>query len=240
MKAALILLMELQDVDNELQVIEALKGDLPQQVNALKKELEQTKANIDNLKRELGEAKKSRLHWEGEVKVLQQKLKKYQNQLYEVKTNKEYDAITTEIDDTIERIDEAETKVLEFLESEEQFDKEIGNLESQIEFLGEDLQRKEKELEAKIQKTETESSILEKKRQELIKNIKKPLLYQYERIRRVKGNTAIVNINKYACGGCFSAIPPQKAMEIRTMEHLIFCESCGRILVCKNENVAVA
>lgn len=232
--------MELQEIDNELQAIEALKGDLPQQVNALKKELAETKANFNKLKNELEEAKRSRLHWEVEIKALQDQLKKYQNQLYEVKTNKEYDAITMEIDDTKEKIDEAETKVLEFIESEEQFDKEIKNLESQIEFLGDDLQRKEKELEQKIQTTETESIILEKKRQELIANIKKPLLYQYERIRKVKGNTAIVNINKYACGGCFSAIPPQKVLEIKTMEHLMFCESCGRILVYKNESLAIA
>ncbi len=239
MKEALYRLMELQEIDNELQAIEALKGDLPQQVNALRDQLQGMKADFNRLKNELDEMKKSRLHWEGEIEVLRDKLKKYQNQLYQVKTNKEYDAITIEIDDTKEKMDEAETKVLEFIESEEHHTNEIKNLESKIEFLEGDLQKKEKELAKKIRSTEAESSILEKKREELVRNIKKPLLYHYERIRKVKG-TALVNINKYACGGCFSAIPPQKVMEIRTMQQLIFCESCGRILVAKNENVPVA
>jgi predicted nucleic acid-binding Zn-ribbon protein len=240
LKAALNLLIELQETDNELDAIEALKGDLPQRVKKLKMELQEARDHFNKIKIDLEETKKARLHWEGKVKALQDKLTKYQNQLYEVKTNKEYDAITLEIDGTKEKIDEGETKVLESIESEEQFDADLKELESKIEFLEGELRNRKIELEKKIKVTEAESNILEKRRQELIENINRPLLYQYERIRKVKGTTAIVTVNKYACSGCFSAIPPQKVLEIKRMDHLIFCESCGRILVHKNENVTVA
>lgn len=232
--------MELHEIDNELSELEALKGDLPQQVNRLRKELQDTTVNLANLKKAWEELKRSKLHWEGEIKVQEDKLKKYQDQLFAVKTNKEYDAITLEIDSTNEKIDEAETKVLEFIESEEQFTKDVINLESQIGILEEELQNKERELEKKIKASENESNLLETKRQELISHIRKPILYQYQRIRKVKGYTAIVSINKYTCGGCFATIPPQKVLEIRTMEQLIFCESCGRILVYKNDQVGVS
>ncbi|MFQ5772654.1 MAG: zinc ribbon domain-containing protein, partial [bacterium] len=116
---------------------------------------------------------------------------------------------------------------------------ELENLSSRIEILDENRHKKEQELTEKIKITEHEHQSYEKRRQDLISHIKKPILYQYERIRRVKGKTAVVEINKYACGGCFATIPPQKKVEIRHMDQLILCESCGRILVSKNENEVV-
>lgn len=239
MKAALYNLIELQEVDNELQALEDLKGDLPQQVEGLRKELEAYQSNLNKLKSDLEKAKKSRLHWEVEVKVQQDKLKKYQDQLFAVKTNKEYDAITVEIDSTKEKIDEGETKILEFIESEEKLTEEVRNIQGHIRVLKENLKDKEKELEVKIRDTESDSQILEKRRKALIEKIRKPLLYQYERIRKAKGELTVVGVNKYACEGCYAAIPPQKVLEIRSMEQLILCESCGRILVNKSYHDAV-
>ena len=232
-------LIELQDVDNELKAIESMKGNLPQQVEVLKSELLEAETNLNNLKKALEAAKGSKLHLEGEVKVQEERLKKYQNQLYAVKSNKEYDAITLETDTTEEKIDDIETKILETIESEDRLTKEVKDLEEHIKTLQENLIDKEKKLNVRIQETDSVSQILKKKRNELTGNIRRPLLYQYERIRKGKDGSAVVEIKRYSCSGCFTTIPPQRSLEIRSMNQLILCESCGRILVSKNKKQTV-
>ena len=101
------------------------------------------------------------------------------------------------------------------------------------------MQTSEQELNDKVKITENEYHKWQMARAELISHIRKPILYQYERIRKVKRQTTVVEINKYACSGCYAAIPPQKVMEVRHMDQLLLCESCGRILVCKNEKAVV-
>jgi len=236
----LMQLIELQKVDNELQALEELKGDLPQRVKRLRDELDAIKQNHENCKKELDEIKRLKLHGDGELKDFQEKQNKYREQLYAVKSNREYDAITLELDAVKEKIDQAETRVLELMEKEQNLAANLQNLDSQLTVLTENLTVNEKELQEKITKTEDDYRLWKKKRQELIVNVKRPVLSTYERIRRVRGKNTVIEINKYACGGCHSAIPPQKAVEIRNMDQLILCESCGRILVYKNEREPLA
>ena len=58
------------------------------------------------------------------------------------------------------------------------------------------------------------------------------LLSAYKRIRQNSRNgLAVVSIDRDACGGCFSKIPPQRQLDIRTHKKIIVCEHCGRILI---------
>ena len=239
MKTMLNSLMQLQSVDNKLQALEALKGDLPQQIQKLNDELQSLKDRHEAEKNSLVAAKKSKLHWEGELKVIEEKLHKYQEQLYAVTTNKEYDAITIEIDTAKEKKDESEDNILELIEEEETRTEEEKNLAAQVETWQENLIEKEKELQEKIQATEKESLSYEDRRKELSSSVQRNVLYQYERIRKGLGNSAVAEVRNYACDRCLSTIPPQRVVEIKMMNQLILCESCGRILVHKSENELV-
>ncbi len=232
-------LMQLQSVDNKLQALEALKGDLPQQIQKLNDELQSLKDRHEAEKNSLAEAKKSKLHWESELKVIEEKLNKYQEQLYAVTTNKEYDAITIEIDTAKEKKEESEDNILELIEEEETRTEEEKNLAAQVETWQGNLIEKEKELQEKIQATEKESLSYEDRRKELSSSVQRNVLYQYERIRKGLGNSAVAEVRNYGCDGCFSTIPPQRVVEIKMMNQLILCESCGRILVHKSENELV-
>ncbi len=221
-------------MDGALQALEDLKGDLPQRVMKLKQELDVLKSDHETKNIDLAESKQMQLHLEGENTDLEEKLHKYQDQLYAVTTNREYDAITVEIDTIQEKVSDVDTQILELIDKEKNLSEDIIKSISQIEMLEENLKMSEQKLNKKIKITESEYKDWKKKRSELISQIRKPVLYQYERIRKVKGKTAVVEINKYICGGCFSTIPPQKVVEVRNMDQLILCESCGRILVGKN------
>jgi predicted nucleic acid-binding Zn-ribbon protein len=82
---------------------------------------------------------------------------------------------------------------------------------------------------------------LQNQRGGLVALLRKPLLGAYHRILNGKDGLAVVYITRSSCGGCSTRIPPQRVMEIREMNQIRYCESCGRILVWDNaeeENAA--
>lgn len=239
MRSELTGLFQLQNVDKELEALEALKGDLPNQVDKLKTRLDDTQASLQQEQKTLTETKTARGLKESELNSLQDKLNKSREQLYAVTSNREYDAITLEIDAITEKIDALENEILELIDREEAAAGRIGELEPQVTALEEDLNQKNNELRTKVAETEEEYNRFMKERERIASNIQKSVLYQYERIRKGLGNSAVAEIKQYACGGCFSSIPPQKSVEIKMMKRLIHCESCGRILVYVEEEQPV-
>ena len=71
-----------------------------------------------------------------------------------------------------------------------------------------------------------------KKSTEAEKVVDDRLLSAYKRIRTAARNgLAVVSVERDACGGCFSKIPPQRQLDIKAHKKVIVCEHCGRILV---------
>jgi hypothetical protein len=242
-------LVELQNVDSQLFALEKAKGDLPQRVQELSGQIEQLSALRQEKAGALATAQRNRRSAEGELEMAKERKKKYENQIYSVKTNKEYDAVTAEIEATLLEIDRLETKILEAIEQEESLQKEVAEHNGQLAAL----QREYGEQQAILQAREAEASnlvqLLEGQREALVVNIPRPLLGAYQRILKGKDGLAVVPITRGACGGCLTRIPPQRMMEIREMNQIFYCESCGRILiwnhadeetVSKNENTGVS
>ena len=90
-----------------------------------------------------------------------------------------------------------------------------------------------KEIQRKFDSIESDIAKLEKKRERMLSGIGEKTLRVYNRLRKGKSGIAIATVNqtKLSCQGCFKQLPPQKVLEIRRTEKLIFCESCGRLLV---------
>jgi predicted nucleic acid-binding Zn-ribbon protein len=160
---------------------------------------------------------------------------KYQKQLYSVVTsNREYDAITAEIESAEQRIDAMETEILELSEREDALGGEIEELKAQIEVENTKLEASEKDLAARLAETEQIEKELASKRDKLIEQVSVPVFSRYERIRKAKDGLAVVPVKHSSCQGCFTTIPPQRGLEIRQKDHMILCETCGRILIWEN------
>ncbi|HPG41316.1 MAG TPA: hypothetical protein PLP19_18690 [bacterium] len=228
-------LIELQDVDIQLKELAEARGDLPQRVNELKMQVEKTKSDLAFKKQEKKDKQSRKFAIDGNTSLLKEKLKKYQNQLYQVKNNKEYDAITLEIENCKKEIDALEYESLELDEATNSIDQQIGELEKMLETLVQETQENEKILNEMLAKTEQQENILKDKRTEITRDINRPLLNTYDRIRLNRGGRALSYLTHGSCNECSSRIPPQRGMEIRMMDKLFFCEVCGRILVWRQE-----
>ncbi len=224
-------LYELQIIDNQLDVLEELRGDLPNAVNELQSRINGLRTQIEQKESEQKNSRSKIIENEDEVERLKNSQKKFKTQLYQVRNNKEYDALTKEIDHTEEQITklEAENQALDDLEQKLKID--LQEILPQIELLKSELKVKETELKEIVKANEKEEAKLKTKRAEVEVNVKKPDYATYMRIRKAKGGQAVSTIKRSACSGCHNIVPPQRQFEIRQNRRIFNCEYCGRILV---------
>lgn len=224
-------LIDLQDIDTQLQQLEGEKGDLPQRVREFEAEVEQTRSQLSQKieQKETDTHEKSSL--DNDVAILKEKLKKYKVQLYQVKTNKEYDAITVEIEISQDHIDEKEFRSLELEESLNEQEETIAELQTKLNAQEHDLKVLRADLDAKLEKTREREEALRQKREAVQSQLPRPIYSTYERIRAARNGTAVALLEDGACNACSSRVPPQRGLEIRMMNQINTCEVCGRILV---------
>ena len=239
MRDQLELLITLQDIDNQLLELKQERGDLPETVERLRAEIEETTLLLDNKREEQLNAGKERRRIENEVELAKVSLKKYQDQLFRVTTNREYDAITTEIETAKAVINNGEAHIIDLLGQEEELAETVSNLENHLEKIKSEFEVRDAELQEKIAETSDHEAGLNARRTKIVNQLAKPIYAHYERIHMAKEDgMGVASVYNGACGGCFAAIPPQKLMEIATMDDFILCETCGRILV-DTENLKV-
>ena len=224
-------LYELQNIHTKIDKIRQVRGELPMEVADLEDEVAGLETRIHKIKAELDDLEDSIVNRKNMIREAQAATKKYEAQLNEVKNNREYDAISKEIE-----IQGLEIQVCEKKIKEHGF--EINNKTQVYEKAIADLEDRKKDLDAKKAELETITSETQKEEDELNaraaaaqKNIEERLLAAYTRLRKnAKNGLAVVTIQRDSCSGCFNQIPPQRQMDIRQHKKVIVCEHCGRIL----------
>ncbi|MGA7837251.1 MAG: C4-type zinc ribbon domain-containing protein, partial [Ignavibacteriaceae bacterium] len=148
-----------------------------------------------------------------------------------VRNNKEYDALTKEIDHTDELVSKLEAENDAMADLSKQLTDEIEEVKPMLDELNEEMKVKEADLKVIIKANEKEETKLREKRKEIETKVKKADLSAYMRIRKAKKGLAVSTIKRSACSGCHNIVPPQRQLEIRQNNKLFYCEYCGRILV---------
>ena len=225
-------LYELQTIHTQIDKIRQIRGDLPMEVSDLEDEVAGLETRIQKIKAELDESEDSIVTRKNMIKEAQAATKKYEAQLAEVKNNREYDAITKEIEIQGLEIQVSEKKIKEHMfeisNRTEGYEKTLAELADRKK----DLETKKAELDTITAETEKEEAILQKKAEEAEKQSDERLMIAYNRLRsNSKNGLAVVTIQRDSCSGCFNQIPPQRQLDIRQRKKIIVCEHCGRILV---------
>jgi uncharacterized protein len=223
-------LYELQIVDEQLDELEELRGDLPVAVETLRARMNQIKKETEEKEEQRLNSLEKRKENEEEVEKLKANQKKFKAQLYNVRNNKEYDALTKEIDHSEEQIKKLELENDTLADVSKKLADEIEEITPQITELNDDLKVKETDLKEIIKTNAKEEAKLKERRKIIEDQTKKADYSAYMKIRKAKGK-AVVTIKRSACSGCHNIVPSQRQLEIRRNNKLFFCEYCGRILV---------
>lgn len=222
----------LQLVDYKIDEIIRQRGELPMEVSDLEDEQEGLQTRLDNLKQETSKLKKDVDDRKNFIKEANALIRKYEEQQNNVKNNREFVALSKEIEMQRLEIMAAEKKIKEYQYQLEEKKGVVENTKVQLEIVKSDLTSKKTELDKLIDETRKEEDTLNSFKEEAIKPVDERLLSAYNRIRNgTKNGLAIVTIDRDSCAGCFTKIPPQRQLDIRRRLKVIVCENCGRILV---------
>ena len=227
MQEKIMALYELQKIDSQIDEINKVKGELPLEVQDLEDEIEGLKTRIENINNEVEEFNTLTKQRKREIDQAKIQISHYKEQQNNVRNNREYDAITKEIE-----YQELEIELAGIKNKKAQ----LESAEAVVADRDIDLSAKKAELESIEAETADQVAALQAKAEKAKTKIDERLLVAYNRIRRsVRNGLAVVSVKRDACGGCFNRIPPQRQADVRQGKKLIVCEYCGRILVADNE-----
>ncbi|MEA2031038.1 MAG: C4-type zinc ribbon domain-containing protein [candidate division Zixibacteria bacterium] len=230
MQSDIELLLKLQVIDYDLGELERSKEYLPDMMNNLKGEVQDIQKKIEETSAELEEAKITQKNLELEVNANETELQKYQKMMMNIKTNKEYDALVSQIDSVKSTISTKEQELLEVLERVETLTPELPEMKEKHKQLDDNNSRQLQILQEKVDSIDGTVVGKEQERMTILKEIPRRTMSVYERINRGKNGAVVVPVRRRSCSACNKALTPKKVQEIRRGDQINTCESCGRIL----------
>lgn len=227
----LVTLLELQDIDSKLDTLRKLRGDLPEEVKDLEDEIIGIETRVSK-----HEAEIETLNNEVERQIQNKKesdklIIKYKDQQMNVRNNREFDAISKELELQELEIQLADKRIKEAEYKITLKQNEIGDTNESKSKRSAILEQKRQELEKLVTESQEEEEKFLKQSEKQSKKVEERLLKAYVRIRGgAKNGLAVVAVDRGACGGCFNVVPPQRQADIMDKQKIIICEHCGRIL----------
>ena len=225
-------LIELQEIDSQLDDLNSLLGDLPKMVDDLNSQEHSLITKVQEDKKRSKDINLSLNKSETANKTIQEKIDKLTDQLFLVTNNKQYDALTLEIDHLKEKKENHESQILAHIEENEELEKSIDENEKLLTELKLDVDVRRKKLEAALSETADEKAALENSREKQISKIDSNTIQIYSKVISARSGVAVVSLSGDSCGGCGAALPIQMASEIRGGKtHR--CFNCGRFVYSK-------
>jgi predicted nucleic acid-binding Zn-ribbon protein len=225
----------LQQIDSKIDEITVLKGELPMEVSDLEDEISGLNIRLKKLDNSIAEIDQEIARHNANIKDSEALIVRYEKQLDNVKNNREFEALTKEIELQRLEIQLSQKKIREANVSRDTKKESLDGIQAKLDQRLKDVESKKVELQKIIEKTEKEEVKLAKDSDKARKDIEDRLLASYDKIRKTYRNgLAVVTVARGACGGCFNRIPPQMIIEIGVMKKIIACEHCGRVLVDEN------
>ncbi|MFT6854971.1 MAG: putative nucleic acid-binding Zn-ribbon protein [Cyclobacteriaceae bacterium] len=233
-------LVKLQTIDSKRDELIKVRGALPEEVVDLEDEIAGYQTRVDKQNQDLAGLEGNIESNRTAIKDAERLIKKYEEQQMNVRNNREYDAITKEIELQQLEIQILEKRIKESFVKIDSKKEEIAVTQETLSERTKDLGSKKSELEVITQESEEDEKKLLKDREKACKNIEERVLNSYNKVRNnMRNGLAVVPVKRGACGGCFNVVPPQKQAEIRDKKKIIVCEHCGRILADVEDEIVV-
>lgn len=229
-------LLEAQQIDIEIDKLRKYRNIYPAQVAALEGEIASLEQEISDVTASIQKDEVNHRNIESEIVAEKERLGTREQRLLITKTNKEYTAVQHEIVQSRERIDLLENEGLAILSELDQLRPRKTELEQKLSEVRRANGEKIADINEKLRTLESDILALEKKSERALEGVNPRALSVYHRLRRSKNGIAIsmVDPQRLSCRGCFKQLPPQKVLELRRHDKMMFCENCGRILYWTN------
>ena len=230
MKEQLELLWELQKIDLGLKSIKEEKDRYPKEMKKLDERQKVEKERIHKEKEKIESLEKTRRQKEGQLNLEQEKIKRAEGRMFEVKTNKEYQALLSEIDAVKEANSRMEEEILQVMDEVDDLKKDLSKREKEVGVSLEKIEAERKKLQERMAHDEKIWDEQMKRREILSKQIESKLFKLYNTLKEKRQGVGVVSVKNETCQGCFVNVPPQMFIEVQKNNALVRCPHCNRIL----------
>ena len=232
MKEVLQQLANLQYIDSRIDELKQLRGDLPEDILDIETDIARLESKQDKLEQEDKNLSVELNQLELDITSSTEKVKKYEEQQLSVRNNREYDALTKEIEVQKQVVEKAHLRIEEAKKRKELVAPEKVIIDEKLDHVRTDLNKMKANLDSVMSSTQEEEDQLIVARDEVVKNIEPRYLRNYNRLRDGLNNgIAVVAMDRGAAFGM--SLPPQTQVEVRRKNKIIFDENSGRIVVDK-------
>ena len=223
-------LLILQDRDRKILRVQSELNHFAPERASLEGRASGSQAALDaaKLKAKQIETERKKLELEADAKKLQ--IEKYSVQQFQTKKNDEYKALSHEIDGCKAAIVELEDRQLELMEQAEAAQKEMAAVTQTANEMKKVVQKQIADLAVREQNLQKQLAELQTNYEELEGAVDESALTRYQRLRKQKGETTVVGIERSVCGGCHMKLPTQIVVSCQGRHELVCCPNCGRIL----------
>ncbi|MBI4387685.1 MAG: hypothetical protein HY582_01415 [Candidatus Omnitrophica bacterium] len=230
MKNDLELLKQIQDLDREIYASRQMTEALPGEIRELDQALEVERATLHALEEELKVVQLKQKEKEAALQDKEATIKKYEVQLDQVKTNKEYAALQSEIRSIKADNSLLEEGIIGLFDEVDQCQERLKTERSRLSEIEKSTQEKKAALEQEAKDMKQKSEALVQKKKELIKSVNPEIANLYERIVSSKRGIALSHVEGEVCSACQVRLRPQQLNELQIGETIVLCEQCSRIL----------
>ncbi len=234
MRDQLRLLAELQQLDRRLRALAIEKEALPQQLHTYQQACQELREELASVQAQAEDTERRRRALERDIDADHDRLTKAQNRLREVKTNKEYSAVLSEMEAGKQRIVSLEDQVLELMEGSEQNQASCQHFEQRLEEATRALVEQESKVSEAQDAVRGHIAVHDDERAALATRLQPELYSAYQRAAQRVGDSAAaveLTISDETCGGCYLRVRPQLVSEVRKQETIVTCPHCKRILL---------
>ena len=230
MREAIRDLMELQAIDLEVQKLDEKMADGHGELLATKKAIAQGYVLIDEYKEQFAMGEKRRRELEATMADEAERIKDRQTKLMSIQTNREYQSILKEIEDTKTANTQREEELTLLMEQSELIEKKIDEIGTRCAQQESQLESDRQRVEQESVKLEAEKHKITKAREAQAKKVDDRYLNRYEKLRVNRNGLAVTGVTAGVCRGCNMNIPPQMFNLLLREQELLTCPTCNRMM----------
>jgi predicted nucleic acid-binding Zn-ribbon protein len=224
-------LIELQNLDRGILALREEMKVYPAMLREWDVRLQQKKRLLEEATQSRQDTTHERRTLEHTIKEKEERIRKFLQHQAEVRTNKEYQALTHEIDTVRQEIDGLEDRLLEIFSLEEAGEARLRHTQEEYGQLEGEASRERQRIEAELHSKRAALNEVKQRRDGVARGIPGRLLFYYEEMFKKYPGSVVVDVKNGSCGGCYMQILPQVLVEVRQPGIVRACHRCLRLVV---------
>lgn len=235
MRKNLKILDGLQELDLKIDSFNGDVKSLEEGVAALEAEIAEAETSIQARNEELAALEDEKRQLEENLAAEVENITRSEVRLKEIKTQKEYQAVSKEITTAKKLKTEIEEQVLQKITLIDEVRTDVSGRQENLQLLIQNIGERKAELVGQIDTLKSTMAVETTAREDAVKTLPASIVRRYTLLRQQRRGIAVVEAREGCCSGCNMNLPPQLYNSLYRGEELIICPHCQRILVMRQE-----